>query len=207
MWRWDQQEPFGNDTPNEDPDGDSIAFSFPLRFPGQYFDRETNLAYNYYRDYDPSTGRYVQSDPVGLDGGLNTFAYVGSRPIAIVDFLGLDWVHFPGAADAMRPPPSTRKVSAHCFFTCVIAKTIVGVVGGKAVGRGARRAQRSTTGFSQAVVETAQDLVFTPINSGPGIVISELVTIAVCSTLCTEPENMCVRERTVKEEFQRIFGL
>jgi RHS repeat-associated protein len=89
VWRWDNQEPFGNDTPNEDPDGDGVAFDFPLRFPGQYFDRETNLAYNYFRDYSPETGRYVESDPIGLDGGFNTYAYVDADPLSYLDYLGL----------------------------------------------------------------------------------------------------------------------
>jgi uncharacterized protein RhaS with RHS repeats len=52
VWRWDQGEPFGNDVPNNNPSG-AGAFDFPLRFPGQYFDRETNLASTYFRDYDP----------------------------------------------------------------------------------------------------------------------------------------------------------
>jgi len=65
VWRWDQGEPFGNDVPNNNPSGGG-AFDFPLRFPGQYFDRETGLAQNWFRDYDTAIGRYVQNDPVSV---------------------------------------------------------------------------------------------------------------------------------------------
>jgi RHS repeat-associated protein len=61
VWRWDQQEPFGVNVPDENPSAVG-ASEFPLRFPRQYLDKETNLHYNYYRDYDPSTGRYGESD-------------------------------------------------------------------------------------------------------------------------------------------------
>jgi RHS repeat-associated protein len=71
VWRWDQAEPFGNNPADEDPDANSVAFDLPLRLPGQYFDKETNLHHNYFRDYDPGIGRYIQSDPIGLDGGIN----------------------------------------------------------------------------------------------------------------------------------------
>jgi len=60
-----------------------------LRFPGQYFDVETGLYQNYFRDYDPQLGRYVQSDPIGLYGGLNRFVYVESNPFNHIDVLGL----------------------------------------------------------------------------------------------------------------------
>ena len=59
------------------------------RFPGQYADAKTGFHYNYFHDYDPTTGRYVQSDPIGLGGGLNTFAYVYGNPLRWSDPYGL----------------------------------------------------------------------------------------------------------------------
>ena len=55
-------------------------------------DDETNTNYNYFRDYDPTTGRYVQSDPIGLVAGINTFAYVSGSPLRWIDPLGLQAV-------------------------------------------------------------------------------------------------------------------
>ncbi|GLR09514.1 hypothetical protein GCM10007905_22340 [Mixta theicola] len=65
-----------------------LAVPQNLRFQGQYLDRETGLHYNLFRYYDPATGRYTQPDPIGLAGGLNTYAYVGD-PLVWVDPLGL----------------------------------------------------------------------------------------------------------------------
>ncbi len=88
VWRADYT-PFGHATFNEDPDANAIRVTNPVRFPGQYYDSETGLRYNYYRYYDPQLGRYVSPDPIGLAGGLNAYAYVGGNPIMFFDSLGL----------------------------------------------------------------------------------------------------------------------
>lgn len=87
VWRWGQQEPFGNTPPDENPSGLGV-FENNLRFPGQYFDKETGLFYNYFRDYDSAIGGYKQSDPIGLDGGINTYAYIEGTPLLMTDFYG-----------------------------------------------------------------------------------------------------------------------
>ncbi|EZN46212.1 RHS repeat-associated core domain-containing protein, partial [Pseudomonas aeruginosa] len=82
-WQW-QSDAFGR--------GEALSqgsTQVNLRFPGQYYDAESGLHYNYFRDYDPETGRYVESDPIGLAGGLNTYVYVEGNPLAYVD----EWGH------------------------------------------------------------------------------------------------------------------
>lgn len=78
------QEPFGNTTVTTNTMGNNF------RFPGQYFDTESNLHYNYHRYYDPSIGRYLRADPIGLGGGINLFAYADLNPIKMIDPYGLD---------------------------------------------------------------------------------------------------------------------
>lgn len=99
-WRWDS-DPFGKDVPNENPSGLGV-FRYDLRFPGQQYDGMLGLFYNYFRDYDPGTGRYVESDPIGLRGGLNTFGYVDGNPISRVDPKGDSWLWVIGAVAAYQ---------------------------------------------------------------------------------------------------------
>ena len=89
-WKWDR-EPFGTGTVNSNPSGLG-TFTYNLRLPGQFFDTETGLNYNYFRDYDPAIGRYVESDPIGLTGGINGYVYAGSSPVGSFDPKGLFYV-------------------------------------------------------------------------------------------------------------------
>ena len=76
------------------------------RFPGQYYDAETRHDYNYYRDYDSSTDRYIESDPIGLDGGINTYSYVRDNPLSLTDPQGTDVV-LPGPIPLPLPAPTS----------------------------------------------------------------------------------------------------
>ncbi|ARU59249.1 hypothetical protein OLMES_5266 [Oleiphilus messinensis] len=83
-----------------------------IRFPGQYHDRETGYYYNYYRDYDPTLGRYLQSDPVGLGGGINTYGYANQNPVIYVDPYGLDAEAAIALALSDSPVPGPMDVAA-----------------------------------------------------------------------------------------------
>jgi RHS repeat-associated protein len=135
IWRWHNTEPFGDSLPNGN-------ITFNLRFPGQYFDAETNLHYNYFRDYDPSTGRYIEADPIGLLGGINTYVYA-IDPLTQTDPFGL-----MGRGGAPNRPSSTAPIrfagagatECKCVVTPVDSRVFVlsalggGLLGGGIVG-------------------------------------------------------------------------
>jgi len=120
IWNWPI---LGNAFGEAAPTG---TITLNLRFPGQYFDAESGLHYNYFRDYEPGTGRYVESDPIGLYGGVTTYGYANLSPLQFADSLGLD---ANGAccrsaeAEVRRANPSARGFVACCGgsrFSCVI---------------------------------------------------------------------------------------
>lgn len=104
VWRWDS-DAFGTTAANENPSALG-TFAYGLRFPGQYYDAETGLNYNYFRNYDPATGRYLQSDPIGLAAGVNTYLYVHAAPLNRIDPLGLQG--FDPGPFPPDPSPSGR---------------------------------------------------------------------------------------------------
>jgi len=86
VWKWGyfaSNSAFGENAPSVQ------TITFNLRFPGQYFDAETGLNYNYFRDYEPGTGRYVESDPIGLRGGPSTYGYANQNSLRLDDPTGL----------------------------------------------------------------------------------------------------------------------
>jgi len=94
-----------------------------LRFPGQYFDSETGLNYNYFRDYNAMIGRYIESDPAGLKGGINLYVYVENNAVNVADLLGLT----PGVPTGIVTPGQFPNVANICslgngwknFFTAI----------------------------------------------------------------------------------------
>jgi RHS repeat-associated protein len=93
MWRWDP-DTFGSLAPNQNPSGLG-TFTYNLRFPGMYALTESGLFYNYFRTYDPQMGRYIEADPVGLQGGINPYAYVDGNPVSLDDPSGLEALPVP----------------------------------------------------------------------------------------------------------------
>src|SRR5262249_54922033 len=81
--------PFGTEAGKHNPAGEG-AFGYNLRFPGQIFMGPAGLHQNYMRDYDSATGRYVEADPIGLNGGINAYRYSYNDPLEYFDDFGLE---------------------------------------------------------------------------------------------------------------------
>jgi RHS repeat-associated protein len=124
VWRWDNDDPFGANAANENPSGLG-TFSCNLRFPGQYFDKETNLHYNYFRDYDPAMGRYIQADPLGVTttGGpmpttlSHLYAYSLNDPLRFFDPEGLEVQTCCGMTSAL--PNASVMIGLECMSKCL----------------------------------------------------------------------------------------
>ena len=85
IWQWSfQSNPFGEKQPTS-----ATGYVFNLRTAGEYYDAETGLNYNVQRSRDTSTGRFLQSDPTGLAGGISTYSAVANNPLSYVDSTGL----------------------------------------------------------------------------------------------------------------------
>jgi RHS repeat-associated protein len=98
-----------------------------LRFAGQYYDVESGLHYNYHRYYDPSIGRYLTPDPIGLEGGINLYAYVSGNPVNLVDPYGLQSLAVPGGATG--PIPAGHPVFyPGSYENQLIAEDVLGII-------------------------------------------------------------------------------
>ncbi|MGD9941834.1 MAG: DUF2235 domain-containing protein [Burkholderiaceae bacterium] len=88
----------------------------PLRFAGQYFDAETGLHDNYQRSYDPSAGRYLEPDPLGLAAGFDPYGYADGNPMLAGDPLGLLLFAFDGTKNGSTPQGPYEQSNVWKFF-------------------------------------------------------------------------------------------
>lgn len=111
VWSWDS-DVFGLGNPDEDVDGNGENIKINLRMPGQLWDSHSKLSYNYFRDYSPEIGQYIQSDPIGLRGGLNTYTYASSNPLRDIDPKGLNPVAAAVVGSAVSLGPRALMAAA-----------------------------------------------------------------------------------------------
>ena len=188
VWRA-TYEAFGKATVDEDPDGDQVSVSLNVRFPGQYYDAESGLHYNFYRYYDPAVGRYLSADPIGQIGGFNLYSYVLDDPINMTDPTGL-----LAPALALAAPAGGGVLILGGAVT-VSAGTVVIVVGGVAVVAGSIYCATSSQCGRQAscLAQYVKDLAKC---TGQGL----------CPSGTTEATLSCYRKATKDYEVCRRWG-
>jgi RHS repeat-associated protein len=117
-WRWNFfGTAFGEHAPTVPASG---ALALDLRYPGQAYDAETGLHHNYFRDYEPGAGRFVESDPLGLKSGSSTYSYVSSLPLTYLDPDGREQLcgaKFCRSNAPIIPPPDTRNRECRTFIS------------------------------------------------------------------------------------------
>ena len=165
----------------------TAATEINLRFPGQYFDEESNLNYNYFRSYQPTQGRYTQSDPIGLEGGPNVYLYANGAPLSFTDPLGLmGQGSGAGQGTPIRTPSSGNGPAQACFVECKMMSVpftsafsaTTSLVGGAVCG-----ALASVGGPPGTAAGT---LVGRYAGSAGGFVAGQLISTAACQTSCSK---------------------
>jgi RHS repeat-associated protein len=163
--------------------------------PGQYFDAETGLNYNYFRDYDPGIGRYIQSDLIGLRGGKNTYGYVFSSPLRRRDRLGLavdfcdDWgtcyINQPAAClddlSACNDWKDPGDPKASCFVTCGLHVVIEGAAEHVGLDVGESLAHKFKRPVSAACRTVVKSVFF----------IKDVIGVRQCHKECYECDGIC----------------
>lgn len=181
VWKW-EPDAFGTTPPNQDPDGNWGTQIINLRFPGQYFDQESGLHYNFRRYYDPQLGRYLSPDPVGLAGGRNLYAYVNNQPTMFTDPEGLMGSRGNPNGPGAGMNPTYRQATNYC----VTAECAAGLAPAKSDLR------------TQSEVDVGQcklvcQMVTTPpvaacnLAAGgglPGMIAGTAVKVGMCSLVC-----------------------
>jgi RHS repeat-associated protein len=116
------------------------------RFPGQWFQTETGLHYNWHRSYDPTLGRYTQPDPLGLVDGPSVYAYAGGLPQMKVDPSGLMSV----GPQSMPPSVATQCAAQSCTCRCTLSSKKAGESDGSAEASGSNCPEAKTNACSKA---------------------------------------------------------
>ncbi len=146
LWKGDYT-PFGK-VKETTPEG--VTFQQDIRFPGQVEDSETGFYYNYNRYYDPSLGRYTTSDPIGLNGGINTYAYVGGNPLMHIDPIGLSYAP---TADGFLEGASNSGTSSSSSSSSGVGSTLGRLAFRTAAGRAGWMLSPSPLGASTLTPE------------------------------------------------------